>query len=60
MESKWYYTELYGGNVAHNAGPILLLISDKVTRNSGCVAMKMTKKKSAIFQKFLALRGYTY
>ena len=49
-----YCTELYGGNVMHNAGPILLLISDKVTRNAGCVATKMTKKKSAIFQNFLA------
>ena len=55
-----YCTELYGGNVTHNAGLILLLISDKVTRNAGCVATKMTKKKSAIFQNFLALWGYTY
>ena len=49
-----YCTELYGGNITHNAGLILLLISDEVTRNAGCVATKMTKKKSAIFQNFLA------
>jgi hypothetical protein len=51
---KWhhYCTKLYGGNITHNAGPILLLISVKVMHNVHNVAIEMTKKKVIFLKNF--------